>query len=240
MARPTTLVVIPAFNEEAALPGVLAELRTSWPDVDVLVVDDGSRDRTAAVARDADVAVAVLPFNLGVGGALRTGVLYAVERGYDVVVQLDGDGQHDASAIPTLVAEIDRGADMVVGSRFRDGSDAYAVGRLRSLAMALLRWVIRLLSGLRITDTSSGFRAFSRPLVELFSQNYPVDYLGDTVEAILLAHRAGFRVVEIPTSMRPRRGGVPSTRRLRLAYHYVRLLLILASTAQRRNRMPAR
>jgi glycosyltransferase involved in cell wall biosynthesis len=233
------LVIIPAFNEEAALPETIADLRQHRPDVDVVVVDDGSRDRTAEVARAAGIDVAVLPFNLGVGGALRTGFLLAVERDYDVAIQFDADGQHDAKEIATLLGGIDGGADMVIGTRFGDGAAAYEVSRIRGMAMGLLRWVVRALSGLRITDTSSGFRAFSRPLLELFSRNYPVDYLGDTVEALILAHRAGFQVVEVPTSMRPRAAGTASNRRLRLAYHYVRLLLILASTAQRRRRTNA-
>ena len=227
------LVIIPAYNEEAALPTTLAQLLSERPDLDVLVVDDGSRDRTAEVARAAGVPVAVLPFNLGLGGALRTGFLFAVERGYEVAIQFDADGQHDARDIAALLDAYEAGADMVLGTRFGDESGAYEVGRTRSVAMAGLRRVVRMLSGLRISDTSSGFRAFSRPLLELFAVNYPVDYL-ENVEALLLAHRAGFRVVEVATSMHPRAAGVASTRRLRLAFHYVRLLLILASTAQRR------
>ena len=230
------LVVVPAYDEEEALPGVLKELEEHAPAYDVLVVDDGSRDRTAEVARSAGHRVAQLPFNLGVGGALRVGFLFAVRNGYDRAVQFDGDGQHDATEIGRLLAAVDDGADLVIGSRFADGSTEYPVGHTRRSAMRLLGWLIRMLSGQRLTDTSSGFRAFSAPLVEFFAHNYPVEYLGDTVEALLLAHRAGFDIVEVQVCMRTRGGGVPSTRNLRLAYQYVRLLVVLgASASLRRN-----
>ncbi len=231
-----TLVVIPAFNEQAALPGVLDELAVHAAAHDVLVVDDGSTDATAEVARAAGTTVATLPFNLGVGGALRTGFRYAVEKGYDRVVQFDGDGQHDASEIKRLLPELDAGADMVIGSRFASGATAYEVGRMRSGAMGVLRLAVKLLSGQRISDTSSGFRAFSRRMVEFFARNYPQEYLGDTVEALLLAAHAGYRVVEVPVAMRLRSGGVPSSRNVKLLYHYLRLLIVLISTTSVRGR----
>jgi hypothetical protein len=233
---PRTLVVIPAFNEEEALPGVLAELRAAVPDVDVLVVDDGSADSTAAVARHHGVPVAQLPFNLGVGGALRTGFRYAVRNGYDRAVQLDGDGQHDPGEIPALLAALDDGADMVVGSRFSSTTHTYDVGRMRSGGMRLLRILLRVLSGQEFTDTSSGFRGFSRPTLEFFAYNYPVEYLGDTVEALLLACYAGFRVVETPVAMRRRGGGTPSARNVWLVFHYLRLLIALGTSASARGR----
>ena len=225
-----TLVVIPAFNEEFALPGVLADLRESVPEHDVLVVDDGSTDATALVASREGVPVARLPFNLGVGGALRTGFRWAVENGYDAVVQFDGDGQHHAAEIPPLLDALAGGADMVIGSRFATDETAYQVGRVRKGAMRLLRIAIRLLTGRRFTDTSSGFRAFSKPIVEHFSRNYPVEYLGDTVEAVLLALYGGFDVAEISVKMKARAGGNPSTRNLKLIYHYFRVLLVIGLT----------
>lgn len=227
------LIVIPAFNEEDALPAVLDELATVVPQFDVLVVDDGSSDATAAVARSAGVPVAVLPFNLGVGGALRTGIRYAVEHGYDVAVQFDADGQHDPTEIKTLLDALDAGADMVVGSRFGGEQTSYQVGAVRWGAMSVLRLAVKLLSGRRFTDTSSGFKAFSRPVLRHFAHNYPYEYLSDTVEALLLACYAGFHVVEVPVQMRERAGGVPSTRNLRLLYHFVRLLVVMATTAGR-------
>jgi glycosyltransferase involved in cell wall biosynthesis len=230
------LLILPAYNEEDALPGVLAELRATVPEFDVLVVDDGSTDGTAAVARAARVPVARLPFNLGVGGALQTGFRYAVERGYPRVIQFDADGQHDAAEIPALLAAMDDGADMVVGSRFAHEARTYTTGRVRSSAMRVLRLGVQLLSGQRFSDTSSGFRAFSLPLVRFFAENYPVEYLGDTVEALLLACYEGHRVVEVPVRMRPRTMGRASNRNLKLVYHYLRTLVIMVTTASLRRR----
>jgi glycosyltransferase involved in cell wall biosynthesis len=234
---PRTLVIIPAYNEEAALAGVLAELAEQVPDIDVLVVDDGSTDRTAEVARAAGVAVARLPFNLGIGGALRTGFRYAVRRGYERAVQFDADGQHDAAEIPRLLAALDGGADLVIGSRFADGGSPYEVGRVRRLAMRLLHLGVRALSGRRFSDTSSGFRAFSRRMLEHFAAHYPVDYM-DSVEALLIACAAGMRVEEVPVRMRVRAAGAPSNRSFKLVYHYLRLLVVMASSAGRRSRRP--
>jgi glycosyltransferase involved in cell wall biosynthesis len=230
-----SLVIVPAFNEERSLPVVLRELSAHAPDVQVLVVDDGSADGTAAVARAGGAVVARLPFNLGVGGALRVGFRYAVRHGFDRAVQVDGDGQHDPSQIDVLLRALDDGADMAVGSRF--GSESpYELGRVRLYAMRVLRMLLRALCGQRFEDTSSGFRAFSRPLLEYFATHYPVDYLGDTVEALLLACRGGFRVVEVSVGMRPRYAGTPSSRSLRLIYHYLRVVLAMASTARIRRR----
>jgi glycosyltransferase involved in cell wall biosynthesis len=230
-----TLVILPALNEAAALPDVLRELRRCCPQLDVLVVDDGSADDTAALARAQGVAVARLPFNLGVGGALQTGFRYAVDHGYGRAIQFDADGQHDPSQIGALLARLDEGYDLVIGSRFAPGQHgSYGVGRLRGGAMGVLRGTVRLLSGRRFTDTSSGFRAFSSPVLAFYAANYPSEYLGDTVEALLLALQAGFRVVEVPVTMRYRAAGTPSTQNLKLAFHYVRALVALLSRAPRK------
>src|SRR5215212_2473483 len=228
-----TLVILPAFNEEEALSAVLKELAVTCPQLDVLVVDDGSTDRTAEVARAEGVTVAVLPFNLGVGGALQTGFRYAVSHGYGRAIQFDADGQHDPSQVPALLAALDEGADLVIGSRFAapEAGSEYDVGRLRGGAMGILRLAVRILSGRSFSDTSSGFRAFSAPLLAFYAAEYPNEYLGDTVEALLLACQAGFRVVEVPVSMRERAGGKPSTQNLKLIYHYLRALLSLLSRA---------
>jgi glycosyltransferase involved in cell wall biosynthesis len=234
-AHNRTVVLIPAFNEEAALPGVLKELAETVPGIDVLVIDDGSSDATAAIARQAGAVVAELPFNLGVGGALRTGFRYALRSGYDRAVQIDGDGQHDPAEIARLLESLDAGADMVVGSRFAHGASGYEVGRARGGAMRLLRLVVHALGGARFTDTSSGFRAFGPDAIRLFAETFPAEYLSDSVEALLLAAYAGLSVEEVPVRMRERTGGVPSTRNLRLVYHYVRLLTVVAFTASRRH-----
>jgi glycosyltransferase involved in cell wall biosynthesis len=230
--EPRLLVIVPALNEEASLPSVLRELRAWSPAADVLVVDDGSTDATFAVARAEGVTVAPLPFNLGVGGALQTGFRYAVRNRYDRAIQFDADGQHDASQVPALLAALDAGADLVVGSRFSsaDGSSpSYGVGRMRGGAMRGLRVTVRLLGGRSFSDASSGFRGFSAPMLEFFAHRYPSYYLGDTAEALLLACQAGFDVVEVPVTMRARAGGRPSTRSVKLAFDYLRAIVSMAS-----------
>jgi glycosyltransferase involved in cell wall biosynthesis len=230
-----TLVVIPAHDEEETLPGVLRALRRATPGLDALVVDDGSTDATARVARREGALLVRLPFNLGIGGALRCGFRFALERGYSRAVQLDADGQHDPAEIPLLLSGFggeDGRADMVVGSRFADRSHAYAVGRVRGVAMGVLRHVVRMLTGQPFTDTSSGFRAFDRGVLELFAREYPAEYM-ESVESLVLALSAGFRVREVPVRMTPRAAGRPTTRPLRQAYHYLRALLVIAATARR-------
>ena len=238
--RPRSLlVIIPAFNEEAALPGTLesltAALRARQLPADVVVIDDGSVDRTADVARAAGAVTLQLPFNLGIGGALRTGFRYAVAHGYDRAVQFDADGQHDPTEVAALVAALDDGTNLVIGSRFADSSSTYAVGGVRRRAMRVLGTTVRLLSGRVFTDTSSGFRAFDRTALELFARTYPVDYM-ESVEALLMACMSGLQVSEIPVRMHSRQDGLPTTRRLRLAYHYLRLIFVMLATASRRPR----
>src|ERR1039458_7225626 len=156
--------------------------------MDVLVVDDGSTDQTALRAREAGAVVARLPYNLGVGGAMRLGFRYAVERDYDTVVQIDADGQHDPAFVPQLLERIAAGADLVIGARFA-GIGEYRARGPRRWAMTLLSSVLSHLAGTRLTDTTSGMRASSRPLMNLFAGNYPVEYLGDTVETLAMAAR---------------------------------------------------
>jgi len=234
---PRTLVIIPAYNEEHSLPAVLKELAEQTPEHHVLVVSDGSTDRTSEVATEAGAFVATLPFNLGIGGALRTGFTFAVREGYDRAVQFDADGQHDPLAVQLLLDRLDEGADMVIGSRFAaGGAVTYDVTRVRRIGMKILERLVRVLVRQRFTDTSSGFRAFSRPVLEYFAVTYPVEYM-DSVEALVLACNAGFRVDEVAVNMRGRTGGAPSTRRLKLLYYYVRLIVVLlASTTSRGQR----
>ena len=226
------LVIIPAYNEELALPAVLANL-VPIAGLDVLVVDDGSTDDTADVARHAGVAVASLPFNLGIGGALRCGFRYAVENDYQCAVQLDADGQHDPAAIDALLDPIARGVDLAVGSRFAADDQAYDVGRVRRSAMGILRLMVRMLTGRTFTDTSSGFRAFSRPMLEYFAVTYPSEYM-ESVEALMLALNGGFTVEEVPTRMMARAAGEASTLHVKLAYHYLRVMLVVLVQAGRR------
>ena len=231
--RKRPLAIIPAFNEADAIGTTLAELRRVCPEVDVLVVDDGSKDKTAEIARAHGAVVLVLPFNLGIGAALRTGFRWAVDHDYDCAFQFDADGQHDPSEVPVLLAALDDGADLAVGSRFHAGKTDYTVGRLRQGAMASLRITLRVLLRRTFTDTSSGFRAFSRTMLEFFAGNYPAEYM-ESVEALFLACSEGFTVAEVPVHMRGRAAGAPSNRRLRLVYHFLRLYLVLFASARRR------
>ena len=206
-SRPGALVLIPAYNEEAALPRTLDDLRASGLAVDVLVVDDGSSDSTSEIARKGHAEIVRLPFNLGVGAAVRVGLRWAQDHGYQRVVVFDADGQHDAASIATLFDALDH-ADVVVGSRFGEGAPPYEVSRLRRAAMRSLARTVRRLTGRPLTDVTSGLRAFDRPAIELLAREYPAEFLADTVEVLLVADYAGLEIAEVPVGMRPRRGAV--------------------------------
>jgi glycosyltransferase involved in cell wall biosynthesis len=196
------LVIVPAYNEAARIGGAIQDLRRHAPWADVVVVNDGSGDDTARAARDAGAAVLSLPFNLGVGGAMQTGYLYAARLGYEVAVQFDGDGQHCAEEIASLVEPILAGrADLAIGSRML-GERQYRFSLLRWVGSRMLVGMLWLLTGRRVLDPTSGFRAASRRMIRFFSQHYPQDYLSDTVEALAEAAWHGMQIVELPAKMR--------------------------------------
>ncbi|WP_167145222.1 glycosyltransferase family 2 protein [Actinomyces sp. ZJ308] len=211
MSDQDVLVIIPAWNEEAVIGPVLAEITSVMDNlVDVLVVSDGSTDSTAAIAREMGVAVLDLPLNLGVGGAMRAGYLYAVRNGYDYAIQVDADGQHDPAEIPAMLKHMrDTGADIVIGARFAGKGD-YTVRGPRHWAMNVLSLVLSRVCGTRLTDTTSGFKLTNRRAITLFSREYPAEYLGDTIEALVIAVRNGLMVRQLPVQMRQRAGGTPS------------------------------
>lgn len=228
-----TLIVIPAWNEQVALPEVLAEVRQIQPGTDVLVVNDGSTDATSRVARDRGVAVLDLPVNLGVGGAMRAGYKYALRTGYDVVVQLDADGQHDPRDVDRLLTLLDaEDADIAIGARFA-GTGTYQSRGPRRWAMRGLSSVLSRLLGTRLTDTTSGFKAAGPRAVALFARDYPAEYLGDTVESLVIAHRAGLRVRQEGVSMRPRAGGEPSHSPVKAGIFLLRAFLALVVALSR-------
>jgi glycosyltransferase involved in cell wall biosynthesis len=223
---PRLLVVIPAFNEQEALQGVLDEVHAALPEADVLVVNDGSTDRTSQVARRGAM-VLDLALNLGVGGAMRAGYRFASREGYDVAVQVDADGQHDPSDLRLLIEGLDDlGADLVIGARFA-GRGSYSVRGPRRWAMAVLAFLLSRVAHTRLVDTTSGFRAANRRAVQLFAAEYPAEYLGDTVESIVIASRAGLTVRQVGVTMRPRSGGSPSQSPLRAAVFLGRALLAM-------------
>lgn len=229
------LVVIPAWNEEGSVDYVVKEVAAAVPRADVVVVDDGSTDRTGDSARAAGARVLTAPFNLGVGGAMRTGFRFAAERGYDVVVQVDADGQHDPGEIETLVAALggeDR-PEVVVGARFA-GKGEVTVRGPRRWAMRMLASYLSHVAGTKLTDVTSGFRAHNRAAVELFAATYPAEYLLDTVESLVIAVRRGGRVSQVPVGMRPRRAGSPSQSVPKSVVYLARALLVLLLAIIRR------
>jgi glycosyltransferase involved in cell wall biosynthesis len=226
------LVVIPAFNEQECLAGVVSEVRAALPEACVLVVDDASTDRTRAVGRAAGALVMTLPINLGVGGAMRAGYRYALRYDFDAVLQVDGDGQHDPQDAPRLLDALG-GADLVIGARFAGSGDYDARGP-RRWAMRLLARTLSRTTGARLTDTTSGYRACSRRTVALFARHYPAEYLGDTIEALVIAARAGLRVGQVPVTMRPRLGGRPSQSPVRAVLYLLRACLALGLSRLRR------
>jgi len=230
---PSLLVILPAWNEQEALPGVLDELHAALPEADFLVVNDGSTDSTASVARRGSTMVLDLPLNLGVGGAMRAGFKFASRKGYDVAVQVDADGQHDPADVQRLVdALAAEQADVVIGARFA-GRGRYVVRGPRKWAMAVLSFVLSRIAATRLTDTTSGFRASNKRAIALFAAEYPAEYLGDTVESLVLACRAGLRVRQVGVEMRPRAGGTPSHSPVKAAVFLGRALLALLIAVSR-------
>ena len=218
-----TLIIIPAYNEEESLAGVIRDIRDHVPGADILVVNDGSRDGTARVARAFGVPVLDLPFNLGIGGAVQSGYLYARKHQYDIAVQFDGDGQHCACEVLKLLVPLQRGeADLVIGSRFLMPGD-YRAPFLRRAGIYVFSFVLSTILRSRVTDTTSGFRAANKDVLDFFSRLYPEDY--PEVEALVLLHKQGLRIAEIPVSMRERTGGKTSITASRSVYYMIKVLL---------------
>jgi glycosyltransferase involved in cell wall biosynthesis len=235
-----TLVFIPAWNEEASVAAVIADVRESIAGADILVVDDGSADATSAVAREHGVLVATLPFNQGLGAALQTGYLYALRQGYDFCAHLDADGQHPAREVARLLEEVvaDR-ADLVIGSRYaartepiggsataeQAGADEYRPTFSRRLGTSVFRFFLTLATRQRFTDTTSGMRAANRRVMSLFSENYSPDFA--EIESLQLAVRQGLRVEEVPVKMLERAGGTSFLTPLRSAFFIFKGVVVL-------------
>lgn len=222
------LIAIPAWNEEGSIGAVIAKVREHLPQAGILVVNDGSTDGTAKVAQDAGAAVVSLPFNVGVGGAMRTAFLYARREGYQAMVQVDADGQHDPADLDRLLVGLD-GADIVVGTRFHPNS-MYFVGGPRRWAMVLLSKTLSRMAHSAISDPTSGFRSAGPRAIELFSVNYPAEYLGDTVGSLSIAIRHELVIHEAPVTMYYRAIGRPSKNALWSALYLGRASLALVAT----------
>jgi glycosyltransferase involved in cell wall biosynthesis len=225
------LVFIPAWNEQASVTEVIADVREHIPEADILVVDDGSTDATSERARGAGAMVAPLPFNQGLGAALQTGYLYALREGYDCCAHLDSDGQHPASEVARLLAEVvaDK-ADLVIGSRYHDSGgpgdgDDYKPTISRRIGTNVFRFFLTLATRQRFTDTTSGMRAANRRVMALFSENYSPDFA--EIESLQLAVRQGLRVEEVPVRMLERTGGSSFLTPLRSAFFIFKGLVVL-------------
>jgi glycosyltransferase involved in cell wall biosynthesis len=230
------VAIVPALNEQDSIGRVIDEIRAFDPGLEVVVVDDGSVDRTAAVAEGRGAHVIRLPFNLGIGGSVQTGFRYAFEQGFRIAVRLDGDGQHDASQLgrllePVLADEV----DVAVGSRFAAPS-RYRSSMPRRAGITILAKTVSLLVGRRVTDPTSGFQALNRHAIALFAADYPHDI--PEVEAVLMTHRHRLRMTEVPVEMRERAGGRSSIGRIFAVYYMVKVLLALFVGLFRKNVTP--
>jgi glycosyltransferase involved in cell wall biosynthesis len=233
---PERIAIVPAFNEEGNVGRVIEEIQAFDAGFEIVVVDDGSTDRTAEVAAEQGATVLRLPFNLGIGGAVQTGYHYALEHGFQLAVQVDGDGQHDPSQLDKLLAPLIAGeADVVVGSRFAEGGK-YAAGRSRRLGIRLFAALVSVLCRQHLTDTTSGFRAVNRKGICLFAADYPHDY--PEVEAIVMAVRQRLRLREVAVSMRVREAGHSSITPLRSAYYVIKVTLAVLIALGRRSVVP--
>ncbi len=222
------LVVIPAFNEEAVLGKTLTTLIQYIPVSQILVVNDGSTDNTSQVVLEKGVDLLELPFNLGVGAAMRSGFRFAKENGFQKVIQFDADLQHQPKYIKEIVSKLNE-LDVVVGSRFAGNSD-YKVSFVRSLAMGLLKDSVTKHIGKKMTDVTSGFRGANKKAIEIFVDHYPSEYLADTVESLIMAHDKGLTIGEIPVTMQERQGGMPSQNIFRSTLYLFRSILVIIAT----------
>ncbi|WP_123039451.1 glycosyltransferase family 2 protein [Cohnella candidum] len=219
------LIIIPAFNEAANIGKLLKELRTKMKDFDVVVINDGSMDETSAVCRKERTKVLDLPCNLGIGGAVQTGYQHGVSMGYDVIIQMDGDGQHDPEYLKALVAPVLTGeADIVIGSRFME-KQGYQSSFWRRGGIRFYTVLIRMLTGISVSDPTSGFRAVSREVAAYFAVSYPTDY--PEPESIVSLNRLQYRIKEVPVRMRDRSGGKSSIRGVKTVYYMVKVTLAI-------------
>jgi glycosyltransferase involved in cell wall biosynthesis len=220
------LIVIPAYNEEECIVDVLDRIQRVDPSLDIVVIDDSSTDKTAQLVREHGSKVIHLPANMGIGGAVQTGFIYAVREGYDIVVQQDGDGQHDPAYIKDVIAPILRGeADCVVGSRYtkEDPDIDYKTPFFRKVGMVFSAFLLKMASGKLIRDTTSGFRALNFKAFEFFSREYPTDH--PEAEALMMLLHKGFRIQEVPVKMKSRKTGTSSFDNFRAIQYPFRVIV---------------
>ncbi|MEI7750951.1 MAG: glycosyltransferase family 2 protein [Candidatus Omnitrophota bacterium] len=225
--NPKILIIIPAFNEAGAIARLLDEIQTAFPQADRIVINDGSQDLTEENALKTGAFVATLPFNLGIGGAVQTGFQVACDGNYDIAIQVDGDGQHDPLYIRDLVKPILEGKlDLCIGSRFLENPPgAFQSTFARRTGIRFFCRLLELLTGLYLTDPTSGFRATGKKLIRVFSDFYPIDF--PEPEAIKIAKRHGAKIGEIPVQMRERQSGRSSIRSLATLYYMIKVTFAL-------------
>jgi glycosyltransferase involved in cell wall biosynthesis len=228
---------MPAWNESESIGNTIREVFEFGPPCDVLVVDDGSRDNTAQVAREAGATVLQLPFNMGVGGAMRTGFKYAKSHGYSQVIQVDADGQHDPRDIKAVLDGLQH-ADIAIGARFADKGN-YTVRGPRKWAMKVLAWTISRVARTTLTDVTSGFRAANLKAIRQYVDHYPAEYLGDTIDSLVVAIRSGCTVRQVAVSMRARQGGTPSHDPMKAAIYLGRSGMALLFALTRKKTEPS-
>ena len=233
--EPKIVVIIPAYNEAASLANTIREIRAKAPPVDILVVNDGSNDNTVEVARELDVTVISLPYNLGIGGAVQTGFKFAARWDYDIAIQVDGDGQHDPEFISQLIEPLVNGkVDITIGSRYLN-NESYKVPLMRNIGVVFFSKLTTVVTGRRISDCTSGFRALNRRAIGLFSDEYPVDF--PDAEALIIAHRAGLSMEELPAKFRERENGKSSLHFWRFLWYPIKegfSILMLLTEHQRK------
>ncbi len=219
------VAVVPAYNEQDSIASVVRELQAAVPDATVLIVDDGSDDSTAKVAHDSGALVVRLPVNVGIGAAVQAGYLWALSRGFTMILRVDADGQHDPRWAPDLIRAVEDGADVAIGSRFLSSGPNHQPPALRRIGIAIFSSIVTLLARQRITDPTSGFRCMSRRAAEFAAAAQPFDF--PEVEGIVHFARAGFEITEVPVVMRDRRHGHSTIRRGRAVYYALKVLIAL-------------
>jgi glycosyltransferase involved in cell wall biosynthesis len=222
---PKILAIIPALNEQESIAQVIANIRAQTPSADIVVVNDGSSDETGQIAAQEGAFVLHMPYNVGIGASVQTGFMFADLQGYDIVIRNDGDGQHASEDIPAMMRALrENGADIVIGSRYIEDR-GYNGSPMRRLGSLILARLISAIIGERVTDPTSGFFVCNRRAIKLCAQIYPHDY--PEPESIVILHRAGLKLHEMPVTMQPRMGGQSSITPIRSGYYMVKVILAI-------------
>lgn len=229
-----TLVIIPAYNEEGAIVETINNLKKNCNnDVDYVIINDCSKDKTLEICKENNFNVINLPINLGIGGAVQTGYKYACRNGYDIAIQMDADGQHDPKYIPMLISKIEEGNDFVIGSRFLE-KEGFQSTFVRRMGINLYSFIIKIFTKKEIKDTTSGYRAAERKIIEMFAKNYPVDYPEPETNAYIAKNN--FKIVEIPMKMKERDSGSSSITPIKSIYYAVKVGLAVMLACIVKNR----